>query len=156
MRWRALLALAATAAAQDLPPGVLTLARIKTHIRQEMKRLPDCTCLQTVRRFQKPARGAMSPVDTVRLEILFTGTRELYSSPGGNSFIDQHPTAFVSSGTMSDGMFAIFVKNLFVEEAAMFTYRGEEDLAGRRVVKYDYRIPQFLSGYLINLPEGRG
>jgi hypothetical protein len=38
----------------------------------------------------------------------------------------------------------------------MFTYRGEEDLAGRRVAKYDFRLPSMLSEYRISLPEGSG
>jgi hypothetical protein len=152
-----LLLLAAAAGAQDLlPPGVLLVSRIKNHIRQEMKRLPDCTCLQTVRRFRKPAGGTMQPLDTVRLEVLFTGHQELYGSPGSGAFSEDPPIAFVSSGMLGDGMFGTFVKNIFIEEAAMFVYRGEEDLADRRVAKYDFRLPSMLSEYRISLPEGSG
>jgi hypothetical protein len=48
---------------QDLPPEVLTLARIHDRVREAVERLPDCTCVETVARFRKSAG----------LQILFSG-----------------------------------------------------------------------------------
>src|ERR1035438_10779878 len=54
------LGLAWAAAAQSLlPPGVLLLARVKAHTREELARLPNCSCLETVRRDHQPAGGKM-------------------------------------------------------------------------------------------------
>jgi len=61
------LGLAWAAAAQGLPPGALLLARVKAHMREELARLPNCSCLETVRRDRQPAGGQMRPLDTVRL-----------------------------------------------------------------------------------------
>lgn len=55
-----------------LPPDVLLLARVKSHMQQELARLPNCSCLETVRRDRKPAGGVMRPLDTVRVEVLYS------------------------------------------------------------------------------------
>src|ERR1035441_949250 len=40
--------LAWAASTQGLPPGTLLLARVKAHMREELARLPNCSCLETV------------------------------------------------------------------------------------------------------------
>lgn len=49
------------AVAQDLPPGVLLLSRIKRHVKEELQRQPNVICLETVQRKHKSARGKMAP-----------------------------------------------------------------------------------------------
>ena len=60
---------------QELAPEVLLLARAKALLRQNLARLPDCTCLETLQRFYTPAGKSqtMRPLDTVRLEVLYSG-----------------------------------------------------------------------------------
>jgi len=83
------LGLAWAAAAQSLlPPGALLLARVKVHMRAELARLPNCSCLETVRRDHQPAGGTMRPLDTIRLEVLYSDHHELYASPGDRGFSD--------------------------------------------------------------------
>src|ERR1035437_5770774 len=95
------LALAWAAATQSLlPPGVLLLARVKAHMREELARLPNCSCLETVRRDHQPAGGVMRPLDIVRLEVLYSDHRELYASPGERGFVENQPIDFVGSGTI--------------------------------------------------------
>src|SRR5882672_2472190 len=57
-----ILAFALAAPAQDLPQWVILLARVKAHLRQELARLTDCVCLETVRRDYRPAGGKMRPL----------------------------------------------------------------------------------------------
>src|SRR6266446_2441200 len=138
MRIRAaMLALSALAlCGQDLPPGVLLLSRIKRHMRQELTHLPDFTCLETAQRQSKPAggRGELKSVDTVRLEVLYTGNHELYAAPGDLDFREDRPSAFVAGGLSASGLFGMFLHALFVNDNGMFTWRGEEVLGGRRTV----------------------
>jgi hypothetical protein len=61
------LGLVLAAAAQGLPPGTLLLARVKAHMREELARLPNCSCLETVQRDYQPAGGKLRPLDTIRL-----------------------------------------------------------------------------------------
>jgi hypothetical protein len=45
---------------------------------------------------------------------------------------------------------------MFIDDSAMFTWRGEEDLGGRTAVRYDFRVPAFLSGWEVRVEQGRG
>jgi hypothetical protein len=150
------LGLAWAAAAQGLPPGAMLLARVKTHTRELLARLPNCSCLETVRRDHQPAGGVMRPLDTIRLEVLYSRGRELYSSPGDRAFGDNQPMDFVASGTIGNGHFAVFLSEISGNGALSYEYKGEEFLSGRRLARYDYRVPVRGSGHTITFPGIRG
>jgi hypothetical protein len=154
--WAAGLGLAWTASTQGLPPGTLLLARVKAHMREELARLPNCSCLETVHRDRQPAGGTMRPLDTVRLEVLYSDGHEFYASPGGRGFSEEHPSAFVGSGTIANGHFALLVSEIAGEHGLSYEYKGEELLRGRRLAHYDYRVPANASGHTISLAEGTG
>ena len=149
--------LAWAAAAQGLPPGALLLSRVKAHTREQLARLPNCSCLETVRRDEKPAGGVMRPLDTIRLEVLYSDHHELYASPGDRRFGDNNqPADFVAGGTTSNGHFALYLSEIAGEGSLSYEYEGEESLSGRRLARYDYRVPVSMSGNTITMPEGRG
>src|ERR1017187_8420948 len=130
------LGLAGAAAAQSLlPPGILLLARVKAHMRAELARLPNCSCLETVRRDHQPAGGQMRALDKVRLEVLYGDGHELYASPGDRAFSNHEPIDFVGSGTIGNGHFALYLKDLTSEHGLSYDYKGEEVLAGRRLAR---------------------
>jgi hypothetical protein len=58
------LILAGVVIPQDLPPEVLLLSRVKRHIKEELRHLPNFSCLETVQREYRPARGKVRPLDT--------------------------------------------------------------------------------------------
>src|SRR3954469_652549 len=122
--------LPAAFAADDLPPGVLLLSPVKSHIREHVERLPDYTCLQTAARFRRDAgaRPATNPTDVVVLEVLNTGSKEMYAFPGASDFRDDHPRAFTAGGLSGTGMFGLFLTTLFVDDNAMFQYRGDDEI----------------------------
>jgi hypothetical protein len=160
-----LLAIACGAAAQDLAPEVLLLAHIRSHMRDELSRVTNYTCLETTARFhsepagQSRARSKMQPLDTVRLEVAYTNHREWYGSPGDRNFSEDGPFAFIGSGMIGNGNFAITLHNVFVSDLATFTYRGEETLGGRTASRFDFRLPRQLGGlggFKISLAEGAG
>ena len=150
------LGLAWAAAAQGLPAEVLLLARVKAHTREQLARLPNCSCLETVRRDHQPAGGVMRPMDTVRLEVLYSDHHELYASPGDRRFGDNQPMDFVGSGTIGNGHFALYLSEIAGEGSLSYQYKGEESLAGRRLARYDYRVPVGMSGNTITMAEGKG
>jgi hypothetical protein len=158
-RFLAVLLLAAPfgARAQDgpdgLPPGVLLLSRIKRHIREDMAHLPDYTCLQTSQRYQRGAgpKEVLKPLDTLRLEVLDSGDKELYAPPGARNFQKDHPGEFTNTGLSGTGVFSLALRNLIVNDNGLFQFRGEERLAGRRAVRYDYRVPLLQSGMTVQV-----
>src|SRR5215471_11064842 len=107
MLWKILMAFALTCAAagQDLAPELVLLGRIKAHLREEFSHLPNYTCLETVTRFQRQSTSSHSkgnaklqPLDTARLEVVYSDGREWYASPGNPTFRDIDPGAFFGSG----------------------------------------------------------
>ena len=148
--------LAWTATAQDLTPEVLLLSRIEIHTRDEFQRLSTISCLETVRREEKSPKGRLRPLDTVRLEVLTDGDKEMFSSPGDRKFSDQPPLSFAGSGMLGNGLFGPYLKNILLNGNAATKYIGEEDLSGRRVARFDYRLAPAFSGQTIDIVEGSG
>jgi hypothetical protein len=134
--------------AQDLPPGVLTLARIHDRVREAVERLPDCTCVETVARFRKSAGKDLKPVDRAVLQILFSGGKELFASPGDTHW-ESDPFAFLTSGMMGNGIFALHLKAVFLNNQAIIRYKGDESPTGRREARYDFTISRMSSGYTV-------
>jgi hypothetical protein len=154
-----LIALACAAAGQSLPPEVILLARIKAHLREELSRVPNYTCLETVSRFRRsPGASATSnglkPLDRVALEIVYSNGREYYGSPGATDLSVDDPRAFIGSGMIGNGMFAMLLNDIV--EGARFEYRGEELEARRPMVRYEFHIPRMLKGLSISVPGGQG
>jgi hypothetical protein len=151
------LLLAATATPQDLlPPGILLLSRVKRHVADELARLPNISCLETIQREYQPPNGKVRPLDTVRLEVLTNGKTELYAAPGERKFSGNHPVQYVGSGVIGDGFFGLFLREVLVDGAVSYEYKGEEDLAGRRLARYNWRLPLLHSGHVFHLQEGTG
>src|SRR5207248_1895163 len=128
-----LAALACAAAAQGLAPEALLLVGIKAHIRKELAQLPNYTCLETITRFHREgARGSkLRPLDTVRLEIVYSDGREWHGSPGDRRLSEPDPASFIGAGLIGNGIFALTLQNLFVADAAIFSARGEDSIGGR-------------------------
>jgi hypothetical protein len=134
--------------AQDLPPEVLTLARIHDRVREAVDRLPDCTCVETVARFRKSAGKELKPLDRVVLQILFSGGKELFASPGDTHW-ETSPSAFLASGMISNGLFALNLKSVFLDNHSIIRYKGDESPIGRREARYDFHISRMASGYTV-------
>jgi hypothetical protein len=150
--------LLAPASADDEWDKVLLLQKVKRHIAEGVKRLPDYTCLQTTGRYRRKAgeKEQERRVDTLVLEVLNAGEKELYAAPGARSFQADGPDAFTGHGLTGTGSFGLFLSTLFVNDHGMFQYRGEEQFRGRRAVKWDYRVPVTSSGYTMRLQYSQG
>src|SRR5579862_6083185 len=147
---------AGSAPAQDLAPDVLLLSRVRRHTKEELQRLPNVSCLETVQREYKKAREKMQPLDTVRLEVLTDGSKELFASPGDRRFSERPPISYVGSGTLGNGYFGLYLKMILGSDKVSYTYKGEEELGGRRLARWDYRVPQIWSAQNMHLQEGSG
>jgi hypothetical protein len=143
------------AMAQDLSPEVLLHSKVKNHVLEELQRLPNISCLETVQREVQPPGGALRPVGTVRLEVLASGQKESFSFPGERKFSEQHPATYAAGGMFGDGLFGHYLKNILSGNAS-YQYKGEEEIAGRRLARFDYRLPVLSSTQTITVPEGSG
>jgi hypothetical protein len=150
------LVLCLTAAAQDngLAPDTLLLSRIKSHMAEQLKHLPNFTCLETVARFRALREKPPKAQDVLQLEVVYSDGNEWYAYPGDRAFTATHPSRFAAGGLTGTGSFALVLHNIFVADGAVETWRGEETRNGRNVVRWDYRFALTLKPHSITVPEG--
>lgn len=144
---------AAGAQDKELPPEILLLARIKARAAENLQRLPNYTCTETIERTRRPHRSKkFEPLDTLRLEVALVEGKELFSWPGAGKFEEKSIGEIVGGGAaIGNGNFALHAKSVFLSRWPRFTYAGDTTLNGRRAIRYDYRVPQMLSGYLMRI-----
>ena len=136
----------------ELPREVLLLSRIRQHMKQRLLQVPNYTCLETVERLEQLSRAnKFKPMDTVRFEVAEVDGKELFARPGRH-FEESNPGAFARGGVMANGLFSLHSRALFISDTARFTYAGEDEIDGRKLVRYDYQVGLTVSGYMIVVP----
>jgi hypothetical protein len=146
-------------AQSDLPKHVFQLAQLKRNVQAALRTLPNYTCLETIERSQrKNAQQPFRGVDIVHVEVAVTRDRELYSWPGANKFEDRDVTDMVNSGTVSNGDFASALRSVLVNNFSIITWHSYQEQFGRfnelyaakrQTIRWDYRIPYNLSGWVL-------
>ena len=137
-----------TAANTGLAPDVLLLARIKVRMQENLRSQPNCTCVQTIQRSRRraPARRFRA-LDTLRLEVALVDGKEMFSWPGAREFQVTDPREMAPTGAIGTGVFGLHARAVFLSNSPTYTYRGQEDLDGRRCERFDYDVPLNLSAY---------
>jgi hypothetical protein len=156
--WLFWLGLCPLAAAQTPESGdsVPLLERIASIVRENIDRLPNYTCTMTVDRSERVLKtGKAQMADRVRLEVAMVGDQELYAWPGSRSFTNRPIQDIAPAGTFSTGEFGVFLSAIFLSGTAQFVYDGIEDLNGRKVHHFTYRIPRERSKYTVIVPQGK-
>jgi len=143
--------------AQDLPPWVLLLARVKQHGRATFEHIPDYVCLETIHRFEKPRNGeSFRPVDTLRLEVASAGGKELLARQGAARFEDQDLRVFISEGVISSGAFATAPLNLFVRDVARITPLPQEGIVTGTTFGFHFEESAMTAGFTVQSGESKG
>jgi len=128
------------------------LARIQAKVREDLARLPDFVCVQTVERSHRAkAREEFKLLDTLRLEVALIGNRERFAWLDARRFEDRELRDMVGKGAIGTGNFALHTKHVFEPRVAEFKAAGETMHQGRRAWRYDYEVPWENSGYRIRL-----
>jgi hypothetical protein len=144
-------------AQSDLPQDLLLLTRAKRHMAAVLAEVPNYTCLETVQRLHRSKPSApWKRQDTVRFEVAHVNGSELFAAPGASAFEEDTPAALVGGGMIGSGMFASFARSVFLGNQTTFQYRGEEDLNGRRLLRYDYRIGPLFSDWQVQVAGASG
>jgi hypothetical protein len=147
--WLAFFAVLLAQAQQGPAPDVSLLGRIKSKVAENLKRLPNYTCTQTiVRSLRRKPAAKLQRLDTVRLEIAYIEGKELYGWPGSGR-IDESQITKLVGGTIGNGDFALLPNSIFLGPGAQFRYQGESALDGKSAIRYDYMVPRQASGYQI-------
>lgn len=141
-------------AQQAVPPETLLLAKIKTRVAENLSRLPNYTCTETIQRslrFKSQATPEM--VDTVRVEVAYVSRRELFGWPGA-ARIDEPDIGRLIGGSIGNGYFALFSNNIFLTPTPTFHYIGDTMLDGRKAIRYEYQVPQMAGAYRLRSARG--
>ena len=143
--------------AQSPPsPEIILFNQIQARVAENLSRLPNYTCSQTIERFKRSKPGArVETVDTIRLEVAYVGGRQLFGWPGSNKIDEPDINKFIGRGTSGNGDFAIFPRNLFLRRGAKFYYGGRTELDGKPAFRFNYRVPQSVETYQLQTSWGQ-
>jgi hypothetical protein len=135
-----------------LPAGLDLLSRIKIKMAENLSRLPNYTCVETIERSRRmPASRKFEPVDKIHLEVALVEGNEVFGWPGGDKIAEKEITNLVG-GTIGNGVFALFLKSVFQGSGATFRYAGDSTVDARRAIKFDYQVLLLSSGYHLKVP----
>jgi hypothetical protein len=139
---------------QPLAPETVLLARIRAVASENARRIPDFTCGMTVERSVRRARsGRFEPSDTLRLEVAFSGGKELYAWPGAKRFDASDISDVVGTGgAIGTGDFAAHVQSVLLSDSPSYRYIGREPLNGHETHRFDYHVLRERSKYFMRIP----
>ena len=148
----ALLTLTPILSAQSgLPPEVLLLSKIKRLAKQDLSRIPNFTCFETIERSSRTHESKpFSSVDVVLVEVAHVGDHELFAWPGASHFENPDLSAMIGSGLVSNGEFVSHARSVFVGDLGIVHYAGVDEVRGRHAARYDYQTSAAFSGYTVH------
>jgi hypothetical protein len=135
----------------------IRIGRIRSHMADNLVRLPNYTCTQTIERSFRPAKTRrFQLVDTLRLEVALVNGKELFAWPGSGKFDDREISEVIGSGASGNGNFGLHARAIFLGYNAQFEYVGEVEKEDLRVYQYSYHVPMRLSGYRVKAGSAEG
>ncbi len=135
----------------------IRFARIRSHMSDNLDRLPNFTCTETIERSERAARSRrFQLLDTLRLEVAMVNGKELFAWPGSGKFDDREMSELIGGGTSGNGNFGIHARAIFLGGSATFEYLGEVEREEGRVYRYSYHVPTMWSGYMIRSGPAKG
>ncbi len=150
--WACLFVATLCAGGQGLAPEVLLLSRIKRHMSDVLKRQPNYTCLETIERSRRSGKSKrFQLVDALHLEVAVVDGKEMFGWPGEREFRERDLRELAPTGAIGNGSFALHARSVFMSGSPMISYGGEEEMGGRKVARYDFTVPQFRSGFRLQV-----
>ena len=125
----------------------LLLRRIRSRIAAHLSQLPNYACREAVDRTLR--RGnTWNHLDTVQFEVALVGREELFSRPGEERF-GARSIGELAPGTITDSVLGSQLDMLFASDTAEFRYAGTSKKDGHQTFRYDLRVPQDKSGFVV-------
>src|SRR5258707_15542148 len=115
----------------QVPSDTDLLDRVRLKVRENLTRLPNYTCIETIERAarRKPT-DKFTISDHIRLEVAYVEGKELFGWPGAAKIEEPDIRKFVR-GAIGNGDFAITPRNIFFTPSAKIHLAGEMDLDGK-------------------------
>ncbi|MCW5982025.1 MAG: hypothetical protein KIT09_28325 [Bryobacteraceae bacterium] len=143
-----------TASELGLSPEALLIARIRVKAEENLTRLPNYTCTQSVERSTRraPARRYRL-MDTLRLEVALVDGKEFFAWPGSERFEEHELRKIVPRGAIGNGAFALHARSVFLSGWPRFHHVARERIDGRLCERFNYDVALPGSGYRIRVNE---
>ena len=147
--------LAAAVFAQQ--PESAQLASIIGKMRDNLARIPNYTCTQTIER-RRPGDDcpACEYRDRLRLEVAVFDAREHFAWPGAGGFEDRDIIELTGGGAVILSDFAGLATGIFVRDRADFAFSEETTVGGRRALRYAYKVAAKDSGFRVRMNQTEG
>jgi hypothetical protein len=133
------------------------LGRIKSLVVENLTRLPNYTCTETIQRSQRAKidrQDRVMTLETIRMEVAFLEGKELFGWPGAAK-IDEPDIHKMIDGSIGNGYFGLLSRCIFATPFAAIQYGDASELEGKPAVRYDYRVPKSSGAYTITGATGR-
>jgi VWFA-related protein len=142
-----------TCAAQELQRSreLELLSRVQQRMAENLDRLPDYFCQETIERSAKLPRQNLIFRDRIRLDVAYIGLKEMFAWPGSAKFEYSSPDKMISGGASGFGSFGSWTHSLFRSSAPVLAYSGEHIIGGRRMLQYNFQVPLAGSTYKVNV-----
>ena len=128
------------------------LDKIKFRAQENLTRLPDYICQQTVERQQRDSNaGEYRRLDTIRLEVGLIGDQELFAWPDAARIDEEQLSNLVHHGIIGNGSFGLHARNVFLSKAPDFEHKGPELLDQRKTIRFDFTVPVERSNYRLRV-----
>lgn len=118
----------------------MLLRRIKARMSEHLAHLPNYTCHETIERYMRTGTS-LRHLDEVRLDVIFTGQRELFSHGQSGQFQEEPIQKVVSWGTISNGAMGSHIDLLLSQDEAEFKYSGTGKKEGHKTLRFDLTVP---------------
>jgi hypothetical protein len=124
------------------PDNTDLLGRVRLKVKENLTRLPNYTCIETIERAQRrKSTDKFTIADNIRLEVAYVEGKELFGWPGAAKIEEPDITKFVR-GAIGNGDFAITPRNVFFTSSAQLHLAGETDLEGKHAFRFEFSIPR--------------
>lgn len=136
----------------------ILIGRVKVVAAQDLGRLPNFTCVETIERSRRAAQNRKYEfLDTIRLEVAYVEGKEMYSWPGEPKFEERDLTKMVGGmGAIGTGDFVMHARAVLLGAGVRFQPAVREEMGGRGVYRFDYRVPMDRSGFVIRIVPEEG
>ncbi len=124
-------------------PESAPVERVRRRMAENIARLPNYTCLETIERsVKRPKKEEPLFKDRIHLDVAFIGQTEMFAWPGSDHFeaglLHELP---LGTGAIGNGGFGGWTSSLFGPSAPVFTPAGACVVEGRRGWRYSFRVP---------------
>jgi hypothetical protein len=124
--------------------------RVRAALSQFVEKTPRYTCTETIERLERGAAcGDCEQFDRIRVDVVVVDGHDLYALPGGSAMDPRELRQQFPTGLLVAGTFSGLLKGTLLK-AASRDFAGEETRAGRRLLRFAYRVPVEAGAYRVS------